>query len=75
MVPFGWGIFRDVSKTFVLLSGQPAGAFFSAKNIISRNFGHGHFSKNEFASKTSLLGRLFGEMSHKSDSYGPYGPF
>ena len=34
-----------------------------------------YFSKNEFSSKTRFLGHLFGEMSHKSCSYGPYGPF
>ena len=30
-----------------------------AKKSISQNFGHGHFSKNEFSSKTLFLGHLF----------------
>ena len=33
------------------------------------------FQKSEFSSKTRFLGHLFGEISHKSGSYGPYGPF
>ena len=32
-------------------------------------------SKNEFSSKTRFLGHFFGEISHKSGSYGPHVPF
>ena len=52
----------------------PQGLFLAKKSIF-RNFGHGHFSKNEFSSKTRFLGHLFELISHKSGSYGPYGPF
>ncbi len=34
----------------------PRRGFFLAKKSIFRNFGHGHFSKNEFSSKTRFLG-------------------
>ena len=53
----------------------PRRGFFLAKKFIFRNFGHGHFSKNEFSSKTRFLGHLFELISRKSGSYGPYGPF
>ena len=33
------------------------------------------FQKSEFSRKTPFLGHLFGEISHKSCSYGLYGPF
>ena len=68
------GIFGNAFTTFVLLWNHPAG-FFSANKCIARNFGHGHFLKNEFLSKSRFLGHLFELISHKSGSYGPYGPF
>ena len=49
-------------------------AFFS-QNSISKKIRHGHFSKNKFSSKTRSLGHQFELISHKSCSYGPYGPF
>ena len=47
--------------------------FFFNKNVVSQIFEHGYFSKNELSSRTQLLGNLFGEISHKSGLYGPYG--
>ena len=61
--------------TFVLLSGHPAGFFFWPKSPFPEILDMVIFQKSEFWSKTRFLGQLFGDMSHKSCSYGPYGPF
>ena len=62
-------------KTFVLLWRQPAGAFFPPKTAFPKIVDMVIFSKNEFSPKTQLFGHLFREISRKSGSYGPYGPF
>ena len=50
-------------------------AFFPPKTAFPKMLGMAIFSKNEFSSKTQFLGHLFREKSHKSYSYGLYGPF
>ena len=51
------------------------GFFFWPKIAFPKILDMAIFQKNEFSSKTRFLGHLFGEISHKSGSYGPYGPF
>ena len=75
MAPFELGIFRDVFKTCDLLWTHPAGAFFRLKTAFSKKINMVSFQHSEFSSKTQFLGHSFGEISHKSSSYGPYGPF
>ena len=66
---------RNMFTTFVLLSGHPAGAFFWPKTAFPKIVDVVIFQKSEFSPKTRFLGHLLGEMSYKSCSYGPYGPF
>ena len=75
LVRNGSGIFQNMFKTFVLLWRHPAGAFFWPKSAFLEILGMAIFQKCQFSSKTRCLGHLFGEISHKSCSYGPYGPF
>ena len=55
--------------------GTPQGLFFWPKRAFPKILDMAVFQKSQFWSKTRFLGHLFGEMSHKSCSYGPYGPF
>ena len=55
--------------------GAPRRFFFWPKTAFPKILDTVIFQKSEFSSKNSILGHLFGEMSHKSSSYGPYGPF
>ena len=75
LLGIGSGIFGDVFTTFVLPSGHPAGAFFWPKGPFSEKLDMAIFQKMSFLSKTLFLGHQFELISHKSGSYGPYGPF
>ena len=75
LVRIGSGIVGNVFTTFVLLPGHPAGAFVWPKSQFPEILDMVIFWKSEFSSKTLFFGHLFGEMSHKIGSYGPYGPF
>ena len=55
--------------------GAPRRVFFWPKTAFPKILDMVIFSKNEFSSKTPFLDHLFQEISHKSGSYGPYGPF
>ena len=75
LVRIGSGIGGNVFTTFVLLWSHPAGAFFLPKTVFPEMLDMATLKKTQFSSKTPFLGHSFGEISQKSGSYGPYGPF
>ena len=54
---------------------EPPRRFFSSGQKNPNFWTLPFFKKVSFRRKLDFLGYLFGEISHKSCSYGPYGPF
>ena len=66
------GIYRNILKSCFLSVEHAAGFFLSNTCILTCST---WYLKSEFSSKTLFLDHFFGEMSHKTCSYAPYGPF